>query len=84
METAPQSPAAGNNTPSSFSGQKYDESQNTRTHYKAGNNGSKKKKNKKSDKKKKVDGVVSIKADKNKYSNGKQPDYMQASVFKKK
>ena len=75
---------SGSGAPSSFSGQKYDESQNTRTHYKAGNHGSKKKKNKKSDEKKKVDGVVSIKADKNKYSNGKQPDYMQASVFKKK
>jgi len=73
---------------SAFSGQTYSPEQNTVTHYKAGNNNGKPKKKKKSDKKsdskKKIDGVVSVKTDKNKYSDGMQPDYAQASVFKKK
>ena len=86
MEQATQGPSGESSAPSSFSGQKYNPSQNTTTHYKAGNGKPKKKKksDKKSDSKKKIDGVVSVKTDKNKYSNGIQPDYAQASVFKKK
>ena len=91
MEEPMQASVGGSSAPSSFSGQKYNPSQNTTTHYKAGNNGSKKKKRKdeksatpKKNVEKQLDGAAVVKADKNKYSNGKQPDYMQASVFKKK
>ncbi len=77
-------PAQGQQAQSVFSGQKYNPDQNTTTHYKAGNgNGKKKKQSKCSAAKKKIDGAVVVKADKNKYSNGRQPDYMQASVFKR-
>ncbi len=49
---------------------------NTTTSYKAGNGGPRKKK------KKQVVGAGSVKTDGNKYSDGRQPDYVQASVFK--
>ena len=79
---------SGSQAPSSFSGQKYNPEQNTTTSYKAGNGKPKKKrKNETTPKKnveKQLDGAAVVKADKNKYSNGRQPDYMQASVFKKK
>jgi len=66
-----------------FSGQKYNPEQNTRTSYKAGNKPPKKK-NQKKKMEKQLDGAAVVKTDGNKYSDGKQPDYVQASVFKKK
>ncbi len=72
---------SGQEASSVFSGQKYNPEQNTRTHYKAGNKPPKKQKKKLE---KQLDGAASVKTDGNKYSNGRQPDYVQASVFKKK
>ena len=72
----------GSGSPSSvFSGHTYGNGSdstsgaNTTASYKAGNGGPKKKK-------KKVVGAGSVKTDGNKYSDGRQPDYAQASVFK--
>ena len=85
MESGSSVPVSGSQANSVFSGQKYNPDQNTVTHYKAGNGNGKKKKsgNKKTGKKKKTPiGAAVVKSDGKKY-NEKQPDYVQASVFKK-
>ena len=83
MEQPMQAPSAGQTPPSEFSGQKYNPDQNSVKHYKAGKKPGKPK-NQKKKIEKQLDGAASVKTDGNKYSNGRQPDYVQASVFKNK